>query len=206
MIEEEIVQEINWRINEISILKTLPVLNQLSEEQEKTLLRYSFPALYALWEGFVCSSLEIYIREINRKNLTYLELNKKIRAHHIDNELKLSNPRQNFDKKEKFVKMYDELINKKVRISSKLPTESNINFKVLCKIFNRLNLDSIPENPYKADLDKLLLLRNKIAHGEYCVEFDKNEFSRLSQSVIDMMSEVFESISNGINYSSFLNA
>lgn len=202
--EEELVYEIDWRIKDISILKSLPYLKKFSEEQYNTYIRHSFPALYSLWEGYVCSAFEIYIRKINSKSLNFLELNENLQTHFIDTELQLGNPRLNYDTKFRFVNKYSELTSNTIKLSTKLPTKSNINYKVLSKIFGRFNLKMIPEKPFKKDLDKLLLIRNKIAHGEYSITIEKEEVSILSQSVIDMMIEVYLAIMEGDKLKTYL--
>jgi hypothetical protein len=202
--EDEIVYEIDWRIKEISILKSLPYLKKFSEEQYNTYYKHLFPALYSLWEGYVCATFEIYIRELNSKLLIFSNLHENLRTYLIDSELQLSNPRLNFDTKFTFVSKISVLTKDTVKLSTKLPTESNVNYKVLSKIFRNLNLNIISISPFEKDLDKLLLIRNKIAHGEYSIQIDKDEFSRLSQSIIDIMIEVYLAIMEGYNSKSYL--
>ena len=50
---KEILNDINWRFAEMSIIKTLPYKYNLSEMHRKILIKYSIPAIYSLWEGFI---------------------------------------------------------------------------------------------------------------------------------------------------------
>lgn len=202
--EEELAYEIEWRIKEISILKTLPFNRRFTDVQKATYLRHSFPALYSLWEGFVCTAFEIYIRKINDELVYYKDLSINLKTHFIDSALQLHNARVNFEKKKKFVGDIDQIMLKVVKIKSDIPTESNINYKVINNILLRFNLNLLPETPYKKDLDKLLLIRNKIAHGEFSIPVDTNLLCELSQVVIDLMIEVYQIIIDGYNSKTFL--
>lgn len=51
--EEAINSDLNWRLGEIAILKSLTVQSHLSERKKAIARKYSIPALYAVWEGYI---------------------------------------------------------------------------------------------------------------------------------------------------------
>lgn len=53
--EEAINSDLNWRLGEIAILKSLTVQSHLSERKKAIARKYSIPALYAVWEGYIVS-------------------------------------------------------------------------------------------------------------------------------------------------------
>ncbi len=203
-IEEELVYEIDWRINEISILKTVPYLFSLSDKQRNTIERYSIPALYSLWEGFIVAAFTIYTRELNSLKLNYERMSDCILTHAIDIEVNLTNGRSDFGKKQRLVNEIYKYYFKDVRILPQIPTNSNVNYKVINTILQRFNLSILPEKPHKKRLDKLLLFRNKIAHGESSVPVDKHLISEMSFTVIELMHEVFNLIMEGFTNKTYL--
>lgn len=196
-LEDELIYEIDWRVNEISTLRTLPYTYNFSEFKRKTLEKHTVPALYSLWEGFIVTAFAIYIREINSLQLKYHEIKPCVLTNAIDVDLKLSNGRADFDKKQKFVQMLEKFYNSHVVISTKLPTESNVNLRVLNNIFTRFNLELLPIDPYEKRLGKLLRFRNNIAHGESSLPVDKVIISELTATVIELMHKTTEIILNG---------
>ncbi|RKL62722.1 hypothetical protein DXT63_09715 [Thermoanaerobacteraceae bacterium SP2] len=202
--EEELLEEINWRTNEISILKTIPFLYPLSKEQKETLQKHSIPAMYSLWEGFVVASFSLYIREINRLKLTKDKINLNILVHAIDVKYQLNNGRTDFNKKVKLVDGICKYIGSEICIPSSLPTESNVNFKVINNILDRFSLSPLPEKPFKDRLNKLLLVRNSIAHGENSIPITQSLVTELSFTVLDSMHEVFNRILEGYKNKTYL--
>lgn len=202
--QEELLYEIEWRTNEISILKTIPFLYPLSDVQRRTIERHTIPAMYSLWEGYVVSAFQIYVRELNRLKLTADKIRSCILTHAIDTDLCLSNGRAVFEKKEQFIEKLSNFFNGEVIIPNKLPTESNINYRVINSILYRFSLESLPERPYKKELDKLLLVRNSIAHGEVSIPIDKEIIAEISFTILNLMHDVFNRIVDGHNTKTYL--
>lgn len=119
--EKELLYEISWRTNEISILRTIPYLFPLSKRQKLALERHTIPAIYSLWEGFVVTTFEVYVREINSYNLSAEKLNLCILTHAIDAELQLNNGRTDFEKKQKLIEGLSKYYNTAITIVNKLP-------------------------------------------------------------------------------------
>jgi hypothetical protein len=203
-LEEKINHEINWRIDEISILKSLPFLYPLSQSQRELLIKHSIPILYSLWEGFVTESFEIYAHEINSLNIPCSEICSKLFTHVIDMRYFLHQPRVNFNKK---VALIDEIVdqsNKNLVIPVEIPTESNVNLLVINKILERFNLSLIPENPYKPWLDTLLFFRNKLSHGESSLIVTREKVNEMSQVVISSIHIVTDRITTGFTNKTYL--
>ncbi|HAQ41994.1 MAG TPA: hypothetical protein DCM73_14955 [Clostridiales bacterium] len=205
LLKDQLDNEITWRTDELSIIKTLPYLHAFSEKQKTVFQKYSIPAIYSLWEGFVVSSISIYIREINKLNINPHELDINILVHDIDCKLNLNNPRVHFEKKITFVNTFIEHIkSSNISISSTLPTESNVNYKVICKILTRVNLPALAEDVFQKKLDKLLRIRNHFAHGENSITVDDKLIAELIELVIHLMHEICNIILDGYNNRLFL--
>ena len=206
-LEQELLQEVDWRTNELSIIRTIPLLFNFSDKQNEILEKYSVAAIYSIWEGFVTKSFTLYIREINGLNLTYDKINLNILTHDIFIKFDLTEEeRKHFKHKCSFVDNISEYSKLPLTISTNLPTEANVNFKVINKILNHFNLEKLPENDFDGRLNKLLRYRNNIAHGECSLPVTKEIIQDFNLTVIDAMHEVTTRIIEGFINKNYLNA
>lgn len=186
---DEIVADIDWRIAELATLKTLPIKYSFHPDHKELHIKYSIPAIYAIWEGFVKSSFQIYSSHLNTLSLKRSEIAYPLLTHHVDSVCNISQPRKSFRSKQDFVNKILETVDEKVVLLPILPTESNINLKVLNKILERFCIQEI--NPkYQKDLDKLLMFRNKIAHGENAIRVTLVELTEFVKLIEDIMLDV----------------
>lgn len=203
-LEEQLLYETEWRVNEITTLKTVPFLYLLTDEQKKVLQKYSIPSIYSLWEGFVAESFSLYIKELNQLNLTTGQISKIIITNDLDTRYKLSDGRKNFEKKVSLVNNIYCYISSSVNLSTNISTQSNVNFNVINQILSRFNLELLPENPFRKNLDKLVFIRNNIAHGRAINPMEQRTISDLSIVAIDVIYEVFNRIIDGYRNKTYL--
>ena len=186
---DEILDDIDWRVAELATIKTIPIKYNLNQNHKEVHIKYSIPAIYALWEGFVKAAFTVYSNHLSRLNLKRTDIALNLLTHHIDTFCQLQNPRNNFDSKRKVVSDLDFLFADIINIVPDVPTESNVNYKVLTGIMTRFCIDPI-DDKYKKNLDKLLLFRNKIAHGENALRVDSTHVSDFIKLVEDLMIEI----------------
>lgn len=197
-LEQELLQEVDWRTNELSIIITIPRLCNCNDKQTEILEKYSAVAIYSIWEGFVTQSFTLYIREINNLKLSYEIISLNILTHDIFIKYGLTEEQiKHFEHKCLFVNNIFEYSKLPVVISSKIPTESNVNFKVINKILKFFNLEELPANDFERRLDKLLTYRNSIAHGENSLPVTEDLIQAFNSTVIDAMHEVTIRITDG---------
>jgi len=70
-----------------------------------------------------------------------------------------------------------------------VPTESNVNLKVLNRILERFCIPEI-DSKYSSGLNKLLLFRNKIAHGENSIIVNMTHVTEFVSLVENLMLDV----------------
>jgi hypothetical protein len=214
LLKEKIINEISWRTAEIAILKTLPFHSNISIKQKEVLKKHIIPALYSLWEGFVKDAFTHYIEEINRLEITLINISPELLAHSIDmhylrNNIYLNDIPKDFQKSIKritnFVDDFREHVNKNICIiPSTLPTESNINYDVITKILIRFNLDILPKEPFESGLNKLVRFRNGHAHGDFSIPVKTETIDEFSQLVIYLMDEILLRIITGYTNKTYL--
>lgn len=203
---ENIIADMDWRQGELAVLKTLPYRYKMLPEHPGILKKYFIPAIYALWEGFVKNSIQCYIGEINRLQLTVSQLHINILTYAltIDEKLRLENPRTHFDKKVLFVKTYNQILSQPIQISLNVPTKSNVNYEVINDILRTFNLELMPLD-FKGRLDKFLKFRNVIAHGDRSIVIRDDDIMEFIQLVIDLMGELYLRVDKGFSSRSYLN-
>lgn len=204
-LEQNIFKDIEWRISELSQIKTIPFRYNMTQENKELLIRYSVPSIYALWEGFVVSAFQEYRREINLLKINLNEINIKILTHSFSchETLMLNQPRINPESQLSFINKILVLFDNKFEIAGSIPTESNVKFKVINKILLGHNLSEL-EFKYEKGLNKLLKFRNSIAHGDNSIPVSSKDIAEFSNLITELMSEVFIKIVDGYKNKTFL--
>jgi hypothetical protein len=186
---DEILADIDWRVAQLSTLKSIPIRYSFSPEHKELQIKYTVPAIYAIWEGFVKSSFIIYSNHLNTLFIGRSEIAMPLLTHQLDSECDFNNPRLNFDSKQRMVSLLDSLLTDIVTIKPSVPTESNVNFKVLNKILERFCIDKVSDD-YEQKLNKLLLFRNKIAHGENSITVNLTHLTEFISTVENLMLDI----------------
>ncbi|QCR24519.1 MAE_28990/MAE_18760 family HEPN-like nuclease [Pontibacter sp. SGAir0037] len=186
---QEILADIEWRTFELATLKSIPIRYSFSPDHKELHIKYSIPAIYSIWEGFVKSCFIIYSNHLNTLSLSRAEISYALLTHQMDSECDFNNPRVNFEKKIKLVQSLDSLFQDKIIITPTVPTESNVNLKVLNQVLERFCIPKI-DDKYNNGLNKLLLFRNKIAHGENSIIVNMNHLTEFVSLVENLMLDI----------------
>jgi hypothetical protein len=217
LLEQEIMSDIEERRELMSWLKLLCARYGFLNTDEELFLYYSIPIIYSTWEGFIQTSFQIYVRELNKLELTIDQVCDSIIIYHIESTFPQFKQYPDADKFNKKVNFFNRLSvfykTNPLEISPKINTESNVGFKVLNKILTDFNLDKIIEYPdpgsgysLAEELDKFLLkIRNKVAHGEPgSIVVKREDLERAIKLVDKLMDLVFERIKTGFIEKSYL--
>ena len=204
-IQEEISADIDWRNGELAELRVILHKAKLTPIQRVTYIRYIVPAIYALWEGFIKNSLELYCKEIHKSGVPITALHENLLTHAIIScdKLALDRARTQFDTQRDFSLYVCEHIGKPFPAVSKLPTKSNVNSEVLNDLLNRFNLGVIDPKLGKI-LDKLLTFRNTIAHGDNSIPVKEENINDFTQLVQKLMVIVFDKIDYAVTNKTYL--
>ncbi|WP_318247883.1 MAE_28990/MAE_18760 family HEPN-like nuclease [Nitratireductor pacificus] len=165
---DQITQDRNWRIKEISDLKS--AILRSDQGAQRVLLRALVTICYAHWEGYVRLAAKKYLEHIALRRFQYSDLGPQFfknyflprlssttggkisitdRCALLEEILTSSN--------RKFSRVNEDLIN----------TKSNLKFDVFSDICIVCGIDQSEFNKYSTFIDVILLKRrNAIAHGE----------------------------------------
>ncbi|MCE7698996.1 MAG: hypothetical protein K8E24_009300 [Methanobacterium paludis] len=195
---QEIQADIDWRISELATIKTLPVRYNMLDYHVKSLTVYSVPSIYAIWEGFIKNSLGSYASFINKKNLKIDDLDINILTHAVDVECHLNNGRSHWEKQRDFVTQIMGILNNNpINIKTKVPTKSNVGYRVTNTILDRFNLEPL-DTKFQYPLDDLLKVRNRIAHGENSVVVKKEHIEKFTLLIGELMDVILLKIEDAI--------
>lgn len=213
MLAQNIRADIEERQNLMLQIKTLYLRYDFNEKDEQLFLNYSVPAIYAVWEGFIQTSFQTYIQELNKLDLSVNTICKPLLVYHMESSFKQFReyPEKLNGKVTFFEKLNQFYQSEFIDISRTVNTESNVGFNVLNKILKTFNLDLIPEYPQPRysllqELDMFLLkTRNSVAHGQNSIVINREDLDRAIKLIEMLMDLVFEKIVQGFESQSYLN-
>lgn len=197
--------DIEWRTGQIAMIKKSTVLSSTTDDMREILRKYSVPALYAIWEGFVTFIFSEYVKVINDENIPVADIDQRIMTYHSFSVLNLSSPPTHTQQKEGFVLKMLKHFSDKVNLSTDISTDANVNYKSLSSIMHRYGLDPLPSEKYQDAMNKFLMFRNKIAHGDRAIAVDNDIISEFSELINDLMSDLFLTLENAIIERKYVN-
>lgn len=203
---ESITTDMDWRLGELGVLKSIPYRYHMNEGHVDMLRRYLVPAIYGLWEGFVKNTMMVYIGEINKASVMAdaLSMNTLLYSTKVDENLRLTTIRDKRPVQEKFIKNFRRFISSPICIKPLVDTESNVNLDVANKLLGAFNIEMLPNDKYGGRLHKLLNFRNAIAHGDNSISVKDEEIAEFSQLIVELMAEIATRVENGLAIKSYL--
>jgi hypothetical protein len=181
-LNEELSLELHWRYIEIYNIKCIYKDNIELEKKfnkfriklnrrSKFILRTSILILYAHWEGY----FKFCLKTINNKlDLLNVDLNE------LDNSLLsiLYKDKHTIDYKKRKI-LFEEI---------NIDTGANLDWKRLEKLLSIYNFNKKQFEKYESEINKLVKIRNGIAHGENAYHFDNyKSISKYVKIVLELM-------------------
>jgi hypothetical protein len=190
-----------------------------SDREREMLLRVSVLLTYAHLEGFCKFALNAYVSAVNSTRLPCREVSYAVVAATLTTLFRaLRNPDSKHPafarlfpddsklhlafRERAFIAGFDELAETRVLMpDTVIDSESNLSSAVLKKNLFRIGLEYHAVDEWKADIDKLLGVRNAIAHGAALKAPQQREVEKYVASAVLVMqfvqSEVFTALKNG---------
>ena len=188
-------------MQEIALIRKSTVLMEASDELRAVLRRYSVPALYAVWEGFVVFALSECARRINQKKLSVGKVNACVVRHNVFEKFQLKSISTQPLKQCKLLADIYKYFQGNLVLNLDVRTNSNVDFDELCKLMSHYGAAFGDDCNYKSRLDKFLNYRNRIAHGANGISVNEElikEFSDLIEELMDrVVNELAASLKGG---------
>jgi MAE_28990/MAE_18760-like HEPN len=189
----------------------------LSKRHQEILSTQSISILYSIWEGFVQTSFNLYIDELNKFDLEVYDFCDVIIIHQMENSFKQF--KEYPIKESQKIKYLQSLKSfyslNKHPMSRVINTQSNVGLSVLNKLLITFSLDPFtdhrqnythPNSSLKDTMVLFLKLRNTVAHGGDLISEEKIDhavFVRFKVLILDLMYELRARMLNGLSKESF---
>jgi len=178
--------------------KTIHMRYSMIEKHKLFLIRQAVLSIYAAWEGFLKECLLLYLQELNTLKLEYNNISDTYLAFQTDNVCTFKNSKTNYATIKKLSTNLFNMYKQKVVFNTKINTESNANLKITNTLLSKLSL-SVLESKYEKDLNRLLLFRNSVAHGDDSIKIEQKDLDKFSETVQNIASDLITSILDGYN-------
>ena len=205
-IREEIEREYTNRFNELNRYENFLAASTATDEFQSSYRKMLIVMLYAYYEGFCKKALEIYAEYINSSHECVKNLKVEIASSTLRDEfkkledsnylplqikgdaLKNDNKLQRFGRRSEFFAAYEQHMHKTVNLPDDIiNTESNLKPHILKSLLYRLALDYTIVDSGQATINKLIGLRNSIAHGDISRSIMKEEYDDFKKAVFLVM-------------------
>ncbi|WP_299493524.1 MAE_28990/MAE_18760 family HEPN-like nuclease [uncultured Shewanella sp.] len=195
---DEIQAENNWRDGELATFKVNP------QKVDGSLWnRMCLPMIYAHWEGYVVSSLKLLIDYLNSLKLNPSEVPTNLIVLGLGTKYNSLSGKQSFDQKVVFTDSFIEIFQKKISFKKDIDTKSNLNsnvLKELCTVFG-FNFESF--KGVIGDIDRIVMFRNRIAHGENSILPDSENIEKYIVSITQATDLLLTEIDNFVSNENF---
>lgn len=158
---EEIYESNKWRDREFAKFKV-----NLSNVDKNLWCRMCVPMIYAHWEGFVVSSLKVLLEYLNRLELPSKDVSTNLVVVGLGNSYRSLSGKQSFKQRVQFTDKFNEILQEQIKFSKQIDTKSNLKSDILNDLCEMFSLDFSGFQEHSGDIDRLVNLRNSIAHGE----------------------------------------
>lgn len=190
----------------------------LSKKHSEILSVQSISMIYSIWEGFIQTSFNLYIDEINSQDIEPHLIKDELFVYHVENSFKQLKeyPEKHNRKVVFFSKLKEFFHNNKFRLNNGINTQSNVSFEILNAILKSFCLEPFPEqwNNYsypnsnlKEMLTSFLKYRNSVAHGGDISSEEKvtqDVFNKYRKLILDLMFEIQLKMVESINNQSYI--
>lgn len=198
-VTEEISINNAWRDGEFAKFKA----NTLRVE-EKLWCRMCIPMIYAHWEGFVVDAFKILFKYMNSLQLNISQIPSNLIVVSLGNSFQSLSGKQSFTQRIEFTEKFQQTLRDVVKFATKIETKSNLKSNVLKDICDKLGFDFSKFSSITNEIDRLVGIRNSIAHGENSIVPNIENVNLYIESVKTGMDLLLEEIDEYVNNELYL--
>ncbi|MBP5786360.1 MAG: hypothetical protein J6Y19_00860 [Kiritimatiellae bacterium] len=198
-------EDIHWRTQEIALIRKATVLMGASEETREVLRRYSVPALYAVWEGFVVTALSEFAIRLNKKHLLLRRVHYNIARRDAWDRFNLSSLPLDREKQASILSQMCRYFQGHLELKTEIHTNSNVDYKELSRLMTSFGVAVPDETHYKWRLAKFLNIRCCIAHGNNKLSITEEIIKEFADLVTELMGDIVEILDGALKNKVYLN-
>ena len=205
---DELILDRNWRFSELEYVRKVPIMytNTLFLKHIDKHWRMCVPLIYAHWEGFVIASYKQVVGFLSMQKYRYSQLQPHIILLANKHRFNYLQGQPSKEQKKRFLEEYTQEERNGLEISTKVVSaKSNLNFKQFSSIMDDFGI-SITDIHLRnrTIIDKLVNLRNKIAHGENSVIVHESDVDKMIFCIMEMIDVTICDINNYLATEAFL--
>lgn len=210
MTEDEFFSELEagWATRQAELLALQNLAARMQQCDADRYRRAMVLMLYAHFEGGVKFSLLVYVKFLNELDIAIVDANAEIAAAGISDvmhalrdphrkcpefsrELPDDSDLHRFARDRELMSVLPDILNRKLSIDDRVVnTESNLKPIILRRILYRLGLDHHLYDHHEYAINRLIRIRNSIAHGESMSGVSKERYDEVRDVVFDVMRDV----------------
>lgn len=179
---DEIVVSNEWRDGEFAKFK----INAAAVD-DTLWCRMCVPMVYAHWEGYVVSSLKLLIDYLNELKLLASDIPTKLVVVGLGDTYRSLSGKQSFSQRIEFTERFRNLLLATVKFNKQINTKSNLKSGVLEDLCDMYGFDFARFSDVTGDIDRLVNIRNSIAHGENSFVVNMDNVKKYIDSVTTAM-------------------
>lgn len=196
---EEIIESNKWRDGEFAKFKVN------STNVDDTLwCRMCILMIYAHWEGFVVSSIRLLLGHLNKLKLNPSDVKTNLVVVGLGDSYKSLSGKQSFEQRIEFTDKFTGVFNKELKFDKKVDTKSNLNSKIFIDLCEMFTFESSSFKEYSGDIDRLVSVRNSIAHGENSIVVNMDNVNKYIDAVTKSMDILTSEIERFIKCEEYL--
>lgn len=176
----EIIVNNEWRDGEFAKYRVNP-----HQVDDALWCRMCIPMIYAHWEGFVVDSLKLLLAHLNKLNLSPSHTPVNLLVLSLGDSYQSLSGKQSFTQRMTFTEKFGQRLQLNIQFQTKINTKSNLKSGILNEICDMFGLDYKKFTQITPDIDRLVSVRNSIAHGENSFVLDKSNIERYITAVRD---------------------
>ena len=202
----QIEKELDWREDELTMLKILTVKAHTGSTTKNAQLRALTVMLYAHYEGFCKFIWDLYLDEITKSRIKRKDCCEAIIIFSLKKKFKeLSgnfSPRQIWDT---FSTHLPQLLDEEIEFNYPLETNSNLWPDLLKSNLEEVALHCAVLDSHETALKALLNRRNDIAHGQQNIIRTLDEYENYEKAVFDILYELSLTVIDNLDHLNYRN-
>lgn len=208
MVFDDIIYEREWRSKELGQMKLIEkvdLANSISSVRVEIYRKMTIPSIYAHLEGFFISALKSVVDYINKLQMPTNAISLTLLSLSLKNHYSKIIHDQGFDKRFDLTNNIIVFLNEPFNIDRNLVTaKSNLSSTQMFELIRDFGMNvDIFENVNRK-IDKLVHIRNKIAHGESSIKINYSDYENFIDAIIKTFDILIIEIENYISNKRYL--
>lgn len=161
--------------------------------------RMCIPMIYAHWEGFVVDSFKVLLCHLNKLDLPPAQTPMNLVVVSLGDSYRSLSGKQSFMQRISFTERFHQLLQVTIKFPTKIDTKSNLKTSVLSELCDMFGLNYSRFSNLESDINRLVSIRNSIAHGENNIQPSPKNIDNFINSVraaMDILLEEFDTFLN----------